>query len=93
VPSIDLISTLAGSFAAALMTGYATQRLGLSPFVAYLFAGILVGPHTLGFVADQPLAEQLAEIGVIPLMFGAGLQFHVEELLAVRRVAMPGALV
>ena len=91
--SIDLISTLAGSFAAALMAGYATQRLGLSPIVGYLFAGILVGPHTPGFVADQHLAEQLAEIGVILLMFGVGLQFHVEELLAVRRVAIPGALV
>jgi K+:H+ antiporter len=93
VHSIDLISTLAGSFAAALMAGYATQRLGLSPIVGYLFAGILVGPHTPGFVADRHLAEQLAEIGVILLMFGVGLQFHVEELLAVRRVAIPGALV
>jgi CPA2 family monovalent cation:H+ antiporter-2 len=93
VHSIDLISTLAGSFAAALLAGYATQRLGLSPIVGYLFAGILVGPHTPGFVADQHLAEQLAEIGVILLMFGVGLQFHVEELLAVRRVAIPGALV
>jgi monovalent cation:H+ antiporter-2, CPA2 family len=93
VGSLDLIATLTGGLAAALASGYVTQRLGLSPIVGYLFAGVLVGPHTPGFVADQHLAEQLAEIGVILLMFGVGLQFHVEELLAVRRVAIPGALV
>jgi monovalent cation:H+ antiporter-2, CPA2 family len=71
--------------------GYFTQRLGLSPIVGYLLAGTLVGPHTPGFVADARLAEQLAEIGVILLMFGVGLQFHIDELLAVRRVAIPGA--
>ena len=74
------------------MFGYITQRLGLSPIVGYLLAGTLVGPHTPGFVADAALAEQLAEIGVILLMFGVGLQFHLEELLAVRRVAIPGAI-
>src|SRR4029079_638089 len=58
-----------------------------------LLAGLLVGPHTPGFVANSGLAEQLAEIGVILLMFGVGLQFHVEELLAVRKVAIPGAIV
>src|SRR6188472_4504538 len=89
----DLILTITGGLAAALFLGYFTQRLGLSPIVGYLFAGTLVGPHTPGFVADQHLAEQLAEIGVILLMFGVGLQFHVEELLAVRRVAIAGALV
>jgi CPA2 family monovalent cation:H+ antiporter-2 len=61
--------------------------------VGYLLAGTLVGPHTPGFVADASLAEQLAEIGVILLMFGVGLQFHLDELLAVRRVAIPGAVV
>ena len=61
--------------------------------MGYLLAGTLVGPHTPGFVADASLAEQLAEIGVILLMFGVGLQFHVEELIAVRRVAIPGAVV
>ncbi len=91
--SLDLIATLTGGLAAALASGYITQRLGLSPIVGYLFAGVLVGPYTPGFVADQHLAEQLAEIGVILLMFGVGLQFHVEELLAVRRVAIPGAIV
>ncbi len=63
------------------------------PIVGYLAAGILVGPYTPGFVADRALAEQLAEIGVILLMFGVGLQFHVEDLLAVWRVAVPGAIV
>ena len=88
----DLILTLTGGLTAALVFGYVTQRIGLSPIVGYLLAGILVGPHTPGFVADSKLAEQLAEIGVILLMFGVGLQFHVEELLAVRRVAIPGAI-
>ncbi len=61
------------------MLGYLTQRLGLSPIVGYLLAGTLVGPHTPGFVADAALAEQLAEVGVILLMFGVGLQFHIEN--------------
>jgi CPA2 family monovalent cation:H+ antiporter-2 len=90
--SYDLILTLTGGLGAALVLGYATHRLGLSPIVGYLLAGILVGPHTPGFVADATLAEQLAEVGVILLMFGVGLQFHVEELMAVRRVALPGAV-
>jgi len=87
-----LILTLAGGLAAALVCGYATNRVGLSPLVGYLLAGVLVGPYTPGFVADATLAAELAEIGVILLMFGVGLQFHVEELLAVRRVAIPGAI-
>lgn len=88
----DLILTLSGGLGAALVLGFLTQRLGLSPIVGYLLAGTLVGPHTPGFVANAALAEQLAEIGVILLMFGVGLQFHIEELLAVRRVAIPGAV-
>jgi CPA2 family monovalent cation:H+ antiporter-2 len=88
----DLILTVTGGLGAALVLGYITHRLGLSPIVGYLLAGVLVGPHTPGFVADAAMAEQLAEIGVILLMFGVGLQFHVEELLAVRRVAVPGAV-
>jgi CPA2 family monovalent cation:H+ antiporter-2 len=91
--STDLILTVTGGLAAALVVGYVTHRLGLSPIVGYLLAGTLVGPHTPGFVANADLAQQLAEIGVILLMFGVGLQFHVEELLAVRRVAVPGAIV
>jgi len=92
VHDIDLILTLTGGFAAALVFGYLTHRIGLSPIVGYLLAGIVIGPHTPGIVADQELAEQLAEIGVILLMFGVGLQFHVREFLAVRRVAVPGAI-
>jgi monovalent cation:H+ antiporter-2, CPA2 family len=92
VHDLDLILTLAGGFTAALILGYFTQRAGLSPIVGYLLAGTLVGPHTPGFVANAAIAEQLAEVGVILLMFGVGLQFHIEELLAVRRVAIPGAI-
>jgi monovalent cation:H+ antiporter-2, CPA2 family len=91
--SLDLIVTLTGGLAGALVLGYFTQRAGLSPIVGYLLAGVLVGPNTPGFVANSALAEQLAEVGVILLMFGVGLQFHVEELLAVWRVAVPGAVV
>ena len=90
--NIDLILTLAGGLAAALACGYVTHRIGLSPIVGYLLAGVLVGPHTPGLEVDRHLAEQLAEVGVILLMFGVGLHFHVEELLAVRRVAIPGAV-
>jgi CPA2 family monovalent cation:H+ antiporter-2 len=88
-----LILTIAAAFAAAAVMGYVTHRLRLSPIVGYLVAGLMVGPYTPGFVADHHLAEQLAEVGVILLMFGVGLQFHVEELLAVKRVAVPGAIV
>ena len=90
--NLDLILTLAGGLTAALICGYITQRLGLSPIVGYLLAGMAVGPHTPGFVANHGIAEQLAEVGVILLMFGVGLQFHIDELLAVRRVAIPGAV-
>ncbi len=90
--NIDLILTLTGGLAAALIFGYVTHRLGLSPIVGYLLAGIAVGPHTPGFVGNDALAGQLAEIGVILLMFGVGLNFHIKELLAVRRVAIPGAI-
>jgi CPA2 family monovalent cation:H+ antiporter-2 len=90
--SLDLILTLAGSLGAALVFGFATHRAGLSPIVGYLIAGLLVGPHTPGFVADRHMAEQLAEVGIILLMFGVGLQFHIEELVAVWRVAVPGAV-
>ena len=90
--SYDLILTLSGGLAATLILGYFTQRIGLSPIVGYLLAGTVVGPHTPGFVADAALAEQLAEIGVILLMFGVGLGFQIEELLSVRHVAVPGAI-
>lgn len=90
--NIDLILTLTGGLFAALVCGYVTHRVGLSPIVGYLLAGILVGPNTPGFVADRHLADQMAEIGVILLMFGVGLHFHLDELLAVRRIAIPGAV-
>jgi CPA2 family monovalent cation:H+ antiporter-2 len=89
---VALLATLAGGLTAALVLGFLTERLRLSPIVGYLLAGLLVGPHTPGFVADSDLAGQLAEVGVILLMFGVGLQFHLNELLAVRRVAIPGAV-
>ena len=91
--NIDLILTLTGGFIAALALGYVTHRLGLSPIVGYLLAGVALSPHTPGFVASTEMAEQLAEIGVILLMFGVGLQFHFKELLAVKRIAVPGAVV
>jgi CPA2 family monovalent cation:H+ antiporter-2 len=89
---VGLLAALTGPLAAALVLGFATQRAGLSPIVGYLLAGIVVGPFTPGFVAHGDLARQLANVGVILLMFGVGLNFHVEELLAVRRVALPGSL-
>lgn len=90
--NVDLILTLTGGLAAALGLGYTTQRMRLSPIVGYLMAGLAVGPHTPGFVADPEMAQQLAEVGVILLMFGVGLHFHLDDLLAVRRVAVPGAV-
>jgi CPA2 family monovalent cation:H+ antiporter-2 len=87
-----LILTLAVGFIGALTFGYITHRLGWSPIVGYLLAGVLVGPHTPGFVADKHLADQLAEVGVILLMFGVGLHFHLKDLLAVRTVAITGAI-
>jgi CPA2 family monovalent cation:H+ antiporter-2 len=90
--NFDLILTLTGAFTAALVFGYATYRLGLSPIVGYLLAGVAVGPNTPGFVADAKLANELAEVGVILLMFGVGLHFHLHDLLSVRRIAVPGAL-
>lgn len=91
--NIELILTITGGLSFALILGYITHRLGLSPIVGYLLAGIVVSPFTPGFVANREMAEQLAEIGVILLMFGVGLHFSFKELLAVRRIAIPGAIV
>jgi CPA2 family monovalent cation:H+ antiporter-2 len=88
----ELILTLTGALSAALALGYLTHRVGLSPIVGYLLAGIVVGEYTPGFKADREMAKQLSEVGVILLMFGVGLHFHIEELLAVRRIAVPGAV-
>jgi K+:H+ antiporter len=90
---IALISTMAISLVYALVGGYIASRLRLPPLVGYLIAGIVVGPFTPGYVADRKLAPQLAEIGVILLMFGVGLHFSIRDLLAVRKIAVPGALV
>jgi CPA2 family monovalent cation:H+ antiporter-2 len=89
---LSLITTLAASFTAAWILGLITQRLKLSPIVGYLLAGIAIGPHTPGFIGNVHLAQQLAEIGVILLMFGVGLHFHLKDLLAVKNVAVPGAI-
>ncbi|MDZ4112398.1 MAG: cation:proton antiporter [Brevundimonas sp.] len=89
----NLILTLVGGFVLAFVFGMLANRLKLSPLVGYLVAGVLVGPHTIGFVADVELAPQLAEVGVILLMFGVGLHFSLADLMKVRRIAIPGALV
>ena len=89
----ELLEILAVGFMAALALGYLAHRIGLSPIVGYLLAGFLVGPHTPGFIADQGLAHQLSEAGVILLMFGVGLHFNLKDLLAVKGVAVPGAVV
>jgi CPA2 family monovalent cation:H+ antiporter-2 len=89
----SLIAMLCVGFVLAFAFGLLAHRLRLSPIVGYLFAGVLVGPHTPGFVGDQTLAPQLAEIGVILLMFGVGLHFSMRDLISVRRIAVPGALV
>lgn len=89
---LPLITTLAVAFTAAWVLGLITQKLKLSPIVGYLLAGIAIGPHTPGFVGDANLAGQLAEVGVILLMFGVGLHFHLDDLLAVRNIAIPGAV-
>jgi CPA2 family monovalent cation:H+ antiporter-2 len=89
---MPLIATLVAGFGLAFVLGLVAHRLRLSPLVGYLVAGVVIGPFTPGFVADQNLATQLAEIGVILLMFGVGLHFSAAELFAVRAIAVPGAL-
>src|ERR1043166_7531209 len=89
---VPLIATIALSLAFAFVGGLVAVRLRLPPLVGYLLAGIVVGPFTPGFVADATLAPQLAEIGVILLMFGVGIHFSMRDLLAVRSVAVPGAI-
>ncbi len=87
-----LISTIAIGFVLAFGFGYIADRLRLPPLVGYLVAGVLMGPYTPGFVADAGLSAQLAEVGVILLMFGVGLHFSTSDLLAVRGIAIPGAI-
>ncbi|MGE4294565.1 MAG: YbaL family putative K(+) efflux transporter [Campylobacterales bacterium] len=90
---LTLITTIAAAFGFALVAGFAAAKLKLPPLVGYLLAGVVIGPFTPGFVADAALSQQLAEIGVILLMFGVGLHFSVEDLLSVKRIALPGAIV
>ena len=87
-----LLMTIAVGLVLAFALGFGAQKLNLSPIVGYLAAGIVVGPYTAGYVADGEIASQLAEIGVILLMFGVGLHFSIKDLLAVKKVAIPGAI-
>ena len=88
-----LVTTIAASLSVALVLGFVTHKMRLSPIVGYLLAGIAVGPHTPSFVADKAIAFELSEIGVALLMFGVGLHFHFKDLLSVKTVAIPGAVV
>ncbi|WP_431286991.1 YbaL family putative K(+) efflux transporter [Roseateles chitinivorans] len=91
--NVSLISTLAAGFGLALILGFIAERLKLPALVGYLLAGIAIGPATPGFVADVGIAAQLSEIGVMLLMFGVGLHFSLKDLMAVKRIALPGAVV
>jgi CPA2 family monovalent cation:H+ antiporter-2 len=90
---LSVILTFTGGLAGALVLGFFAQRLRISPIVGYLLAGVLVGPFTPGYVANHAVAEQFAEIGVILLLFGIGLRFHLSEMIAMWRVVVPGALI
>ncbi len=91
--AVGLVATIAAGLGLALILGLVAAKLKLPPLVGYLVAGIAIGPATPGFVADLELAGQLAELGILLLMFGVGLHFSLEDLLAVRRIAIPGAVV
>ncbi|MFN9473070.1 YbaL family putative K(+) efflux transporter [Acidovorax sp.] len=91
--SVNLINTIAAALGLALALGFVATRLRLPALVGYLLAGVVIGPFTPGFVADAGMASQLAEIGVMLLMFGVGLHFSLGDLLAVRKIAVPGAIV
>jgi CPA2 family monovalent cation:H+ antiporter-2 len=88
----ELVFLLASALGAALVLGLVAQRLRLPPIVGYLAAGVAVGPHTPGLVANATLASELAEVGIVLLLFGVGLEFHVEQLLAVKNIALPAAV-
>jgi monovalent cation:H+ antiporter-2, CPA2 family len=87
-----LISILVSGFGLAFFFGYIAHRLKISPIVGYLFAGVMIGPFTPGYVADSGLSSELAEIGVILLMFGIGLHFSLTDLTSIKRTVIPGAL-
>ena len=90
--STPLITTIVGGLVLAFLLGMLASRLRISPLVGYLLAGVLSGPFTPGFVADMNLAQELAELGVILLMFGVGLHFSLKDLMAVKAIAIPGAI-
>lgn len=92
IHDVPLLTTIAAAFAAAWIFGLITQRIGLSPIVGYLLAGVIISPNTPGFAGDVEIAQQLAELGVILLMFGVGLHFRIKDLLAVKWIAIPGAI-
>ncbi|PXV32193.1 cation:proton antiport protein, partial [Salmonella enterica subsp. enterica serovar Newport str. A-211-RVH] len=87
-----LITTIVGGLVLAFILGMIANKLRISPLVGYLLAGVLAGPFTPGFVADTKLAPELAELGVILLMFGVGLHFSLKDLMAVKSIAIPGAV-
>lgn len=91
--NVSLIALIAAGLGLAMLLGLVASRLRVPPLVGYLLAGVMIGPGTPGFVADVALAGQLAEIGVMLLMFGVGLHFSLDDLLAVRKIAAPGAVV
>jgi len=90
---LPLISTVATGLSCAFILGLIAVKLRIPPIVGYLLAGILIGPYTPGFVGDMKIAEELSEIGVVLLMFGVGLHFSMKDLMSVRKIALPGALV
>lgn len=91
--NVSLITTISAGFGIALILGFAAERIKVPALVGYLIAGIIIGPATPGFVADAHIAAQLSEIGVMLLMFGVGLHFSLNDLLVVKRIAVPGAVV
>ena len=91
--NLTLINTIAAGLGLALILGFICARVKLPALVGYLLAGVIIGPYTPGFVADTAIASQLAEIGVMLLMFGVGLHFSLDDLLSVRKIALPGAVV
>jgi CPA2 family monovalent cation:H+ antiporter-2 len=89
---LGFLVNLSVSLVLALVLGFAAQRLRLSPIIGYLLAGIAVGPSTPGFVADPKMAHDFAEVGIILLIFGVGMHLNFNDLLAVRRIAIPGCV-
>src|SRR5690606_22678369 len=92
ISDTPLISTLVMGLSTAFVGGIIASKMRLSPIVGYLLAGIIIGPYTPGFVGDAAVAGQLAEIGIVLLMFGVGLHFSLKDLMAVKKISLPGAV-